>query len=410
LPALPNFFTDRSVHVLLLNEYYPPDTSATAKLAAQFIEPLAERHRVTVLCGRPSYDPTERHPPYLLRREVRGNLVIERVGSTAFPRFQMRRRVSNYLTYLALAVPRALAIQSDVVLAMTDPPIMGIAGSIVARLTGRPFVYNIRDLYPDMATGGQIVRPGKWIERWERMHRKALRSAARVIVLGEDMRDRILAKGVDPARIAIVRDGVFVPETLPSPDNPIAREIRGDFRFVLVHAGNLGFYGAWSTLIRAARLLESEGVGLVFIGEGARKPEIEAEAAGCRAVRFLPFFPAQDLPSVLASGDLHVVTVKRGLEGVVVPSKLYPLLAAGRPILGVARGETDVVRILTRTGCGVSADPDDPEAVARAVRSLLADPERLGQMSLRARAASIFYDRVKQLQIFINTLEEVASE
>lgn len=398
------------MHVLLLNEYYPPDTSATAKLAAQFIEPLAERHRVTVLCGRPSYDPTERHPPYLLRREVRGNLVIERVGSTAFPRFQMRRRLSNYMTYLALAVPRALAIQSDVVLAMTDPPIMGIAGSIVARLTGRPFVYNIRDLYPDMATGGQIVRPGKWIERWERMHRKALRSAARVIVLGEDMRDRILAKGVDPARIAIVRDGVFVPETLPSPDNPIAREIRGDFRFVLVHAGNLGFYGAWSTLIRAARLLESEGVGLVFIGEGARKLEIEAEAAGCRAVRFLPFFPAQDLPSVLASGDLHVVTVKCGLEGVVVPSKLYPLLAAGRPILGVARGETDVVRILTRTGCGVSADPDDPEAVASAVRSLLADPERLGQMSLRARAASIFYDRVKQLQIFINTLEEVASE
>lgn len=398
------------MHVLLLNEYFPPDTSATAKLAAQFIEPLAERHRVTVLCGRPSYDPTERHPPYLLRREVHGNLVVERVGSTAFPRFQMRGRVCNYLSYLALAVPRALAIQSDIVLAMTDPPIMGIAGSIVARLTGRPFVYNIRDLYPDMATGGQIVRPGKWIERWERMHRKALRSAARVIVLGEDMRDRILSKGVDPARIVIVRDGVTVPETLPSPDNPIAREIRGDFRFVLVHAGNLGFYGAWSTLIRAARLLESEGVGLVFIGEGARKPEIEAEAAGCRAVRFLPFYPARDLSSVLASGDLHVVTVKRGLEGVVVPSKLYPLLAAGRPVLGVAPPETDVVRIIARKGCGVSADPDDAESVATAVRGLLADPEHLGQMSLRARAASIFYDRVKQLEIFINTLEEVVSE
>ncbi len=174
--------------------------------------------------------------------------------------------------------------------------------------------------------------------------------------------------------------------------------------------GNLGFYGAWSTLVRAARLLESEGVGLIFIGEGARKVEVEAEAAGCRAVRFLPYFPARDLPSVLASGDLHVVTVKRGLEGVVVPSKLYPLLAAGRPILGVAPSGTDVVRILNRTGCGVSADPDNPESVAGAVRSLLADPERLGQMSLRARAASIFYDRVKQVQVFISTIEEVASE
>ena len=114
------------------------------------------------LPGRPSYDPTERHPRYLLRREVRGNLAVERVGSTAFPRFQMRRRVSNYLTYLSLAVPRALSIRSDVVLAMTDPPIEGIAGAFVARLSGRPFVYNIRDMYPDMAVGGSIVRPGKF--------------------------------------------------------------------------------------------------------------------------------------------------------------------------------------------------------------------------------------------------------
>jgi len=398
------------VHVLVLNEYFPPDTSATAKLAAQFIDPLAERHQVTVLCGRPSYDPTERHPHYLLRREVSGNLTVERVGSTAFPRFQMRRRISNYLTYLALAVPRALAIHSDVVLSMTDPPVAGIAASMVARVTGRPFVYNIRDLYPDMALGGQIVRPSRWIRSWERLHRKALRSAARVIVLGEDMRDRILAKGVDRARIVIVRDGVPVPSSPPSPDNAIAREIRGDFRFVLVHAGNLGFYGPWRTLVHAARLLEAEGVGLVFVGEGARKPEIEAEAAGCRAIRFLPFFPAHDLPCVLASGDLHIVTVKRGLEGVVVPSKLYPLLAAGRPILAVAPPEADVVRILSRYNCGLAADPDDPEAVASVVRGVLHDPERLRQMGLRARAASVFYDRVKQLQIFVETMEEVANE
>ena len=113
----------------------------------------------------------------------------------------MRRRVSNYLTYLSLAIPRALSIRSDVVLAMTDPPIEGIAGALVARLSGRPFVYNIRDMYPDMAVGGSIVRPGSFTARWEAMHRWALRRAARVIVLGEDMRDRIVAKGVDPARV-----------------------------------------------------------------------------------------------------------------------------------------------------------------------------------------------------------------
>ena len=134
----------------------------------------------------------------------------------------------------------------------------------------------------------------------------------------------------------------------------MAREIRGDFRFVLVHAGNLGFYGAWQTLISAVRMLENEGVGLVFIGEGAMKPQVEAMAEGCRAIRFLPFRPASEVPLVLSSGDMHVVTVKRGLEGVVVPSKLYPTLAAGRPVLGVAPEESDVVRIIRRTGCGLA--------------------------------------------------------
>ena len=398
------------MHILLLNEYFPPDTSATAKFAAQVVEALALKHRVTVLAGRPSYDPAERHPRYFLRREVRGNLAVERVGSTAYPRFQMRRRVSNYLTYLSLAIPRALSISSDIVLAMTDPPIEGIAGALVARLSGRPFVYNVRDLYPDMALGGSIVRPGSFTARWEAMHRWALRRAARVIVLGEDMRDRIVAKGVDPARVVVSRDGIVIPETLPSADNSVAREIRGDFRFVLVHAGNVGFYGAWQTLISAVRILEKEGVGLVFIGEGAMKAQVEAMAQGCRAIRFLPFRPAGDVPLVLSSGDMHVVTVKRGLEGVVVPSKLYPTLAAGRPVLGVAPEESDVVRIIRRTGCGMAADPDDPNRVAEAIRSVLHDSEQLQSMARRARESAFSYDKVKQLKIFSETLEELVRE
>ncbi len=394
------------MHILLLNEYFPPDTSATAKFVAHVAEALSVNHRVTVLAGRPSYDPAERHPRYFLRREAYGNLAVERVGSTAYPRFQMRRRVSNYLTYLSLAIPRALSIPSDVVLAMTDPPIEGIAGALVSRLSGRPFVYNLRDMYPDMAVGGSIVRPGSFTARWEAMHRWALRRAARVIVLGEDMRDRIVAKGVDPGRVVISRDGISIPESLPSPENSVAREIRGDFRFALVHAGNLGFYGAWQTLIAAVRTLENEGVGVVFIGEGAMKPQIEAMAQGSRAIRFLPFRPASEVPLVLSSGDMHVVTIKRGLEGVVVPSKLYPTLAAGRPVLGVAPEETDVVRIIRRTGCGAAANPDDPASVADAIRSVLHNSKQLQTMAGRAREISFSYDRVKQLKIFSDAIEE----
>ena len=395
------------MHILLLNQYFPPDASATAKMAAMVVETLAQRHQVTVLAGRPSYDPSEYHPYYLLRRETFGNVTVERVGSTAYPRFQMRRRVCNYLTYLALAVLRALSIRADVVLAMTDPPIAGLAGALVAAVSGRPFVYNIRDLYPDMALGGEIVQPSRWAAAWEKLHRRALRRAARVIVLGEDMRDRIVAKGVDPARVVVIRDGAPIPKNIPARNGPVAQEIRCGFPFIVLHAGNLGFYGAWETLVRAAKLLENDGVGFIFVGEGAARPQIEASAAGCPAVRFLPFRPPEQIPCVLAAGDLHVVTVRRGLEGVVVPSKLYGILAAGRPVLAVAPPETDVARIVRGAGCGVAVDPDDPVAVAEAVRALARDPERVAHMGRRAREVAPTYDRVKQLEIFLEVMEGI---
>jgi colanic acid biosynthesis glycosyl transferase WcaI len=398
------------MHILLFNEYYPPDTSATAKMAAQVAEALAQHHDVTVVAGRPSYDPDEFYPFALLRRDTRNRVEVERVGSTAYPRHQMRRRVSNYLSYLALAVPRALAIRPDVVLAMTDPPVAGIAGAFVARLGGRPFVYNIRDLYPDMAIGGDIVRPSAWIERWEKMHRRALRQAARVIVLGDDMRDRILAKGVEPDRVVVVRDGTSFPASLPGADDPVVKEVRCGFPFVVLHAGNLGFYGAWNTLLEAAEILRNENTGLVFVGDGANRATLEAGAAGSPNIRFLPFRPVEQVPHVMMAGDIHVVTVRRGLEGVVVPSKLYSILAAGRPVLAVAAAESDAARIVVESGCGMAADPDDPAGVAAAIRELRSDPARLCEMGRRARETSEKYARVNELARFAGIIEDAVRE
>ncbi len=254
------------MNILLLNEYFPPDTSATAKIAAVVADTLSKRHQVTVLAGRPSYDPDERYPFAFLRRRVAGNLTVECVGSTTYPRHQMRRRVANYLSYAALAVPRAMFIKADLVLAMTDPPFNGIVGAMIARMKGIPFVYNIRDLYPDMALGGDIVRPRSWVALWERLHRAALRRAARVIVLGDDMRDRILAKGVDPERVVVVRDGTSLPAAPAPLDHPAIGEIRGAADFVVLHAGNLGFYGAWDTLLAASKLLPVNGTRMIFVG------------------------------------------------------------------------------------------------------------------------------------------------
>jgi len=257
--------------------------------------------------------------------------------------------------------------------------------------------------------GGAIVGPGLLPRTWERLHRWALRRATRVIVLGEDMRARIVAKGIRPSGIEIVRDGAdILPAngSRPALDEEVIRTIRGDFKFVLLHAGNLGFYGAWETLISAARSLERDGVSLVFVGEGAQRRPIEALAGEAKNVRFLPFFPASKILSVLAAPDAHVITVKRGLEGVVVPSKMYGILAAGKPIVAVAPDETDAVSLGVKFGFAVSADPDRPEKVAAVIRSLVMDETKLQSMGRAARAAAPDYDRVKELQKFVKIIEE----
>ena len=394
------------MHILILNEYYPPDTSATAKMASIVAEALAQKHRVTVVAGRPSYDPDERYPYSLLRRHVRNGVTVECVGSTAFSRHKMGGRVSNYLSYLVLAVPRALAIRADVILSMTDPPVAGIAGAFVAWLKRRSFVYNIRDMYPDMALGGGIVGDRGWVRLWEKMHRRALRRARRVIVLGDDMRARILRKGIEPACVVVIRDGAMIPETLADQSHPVAQEIRSGFPFVAVHAGNLGFYGAWDTLLQAAKLLEKENIGLIFVGEGANRERLQRAAQGSANVRFLPFRPAAEIPLVMAAGDVHIICVRRGLEGVVVPSKLYSVLAAGRPVLAVAAEESDVVQIVRAARCGLAADPDDPASVAAALRMMRDNPRELINMGQRAREAAKNYARVNELKRFVAVMEE----
>jgi glycosyltransferase involved in cell wall biosynthesis len=398
-----------AVRILLLNLYYPPDTSATAKMAQTVAAELSAKHDVTVLCGRPSYDPSERRAWRLWRTEISGPVKIIRVGSTDYSREQMKRRVLNYLSYVALGVPRALLVRCDLVLAMTDPPFEGIVGAFVAMMKGKPYVYNIRDLYPDMAVSGSIIQAGALARLWEVLHRWALRRATRVVVLGDDMRRRIIGKGVEDARVVVIRDGADIPQlgaAAPEIDAEVVRAIRGDFKFVLVHAGNLGFYGAWETLIAAARRLEDDGIGLVFVGDGAQRGQIETMAAGCKSVRFLPFFPASRVPSVLAAGDAHVITILRGLEGVVVPSKMYGILAVGRPIVAVAPAESDAASLTTRIGCGVVADPDSAEDVATKILALSAEPRRVLEMGEAARAAANDYNRITELHKFLGVVEE----
>ena len=198
------------MHALILNiYYYPPDVAATSRIIRDLADFIAEKHDVTVLAGRPSYNPEEYHPYYLFRRQRQGKTNVERVGSTAFHRRRMGGRATNFLLYLAFAFLRALFMRPkpDAIIAMTDPPVVNILAAVVSAMRRVPYVYNIRDLHPDGAIAAGMMKSGLVTKVWDRLHRWAMLRADLVIVLGEDMKQRVLDKGVDPGRVEIVRDG-----------------------------------------------------------------------------------------------------------------------------------------------------------------------------------------------------------
>jgi glycosyltransferase involved in cell wall biosynthesis len=295
---------------------------------------------------------------------------------------------------------RALFIRCDAIFAMTDPPFNGIVGAILSVLKRKPLIYDIQDMYPDMAVAGSIVKPGLLTHVWEGLHRWALRRAARIIVLGDDMRARIIAKDINPAKVFIVRSGVdsTADATPTRPENSeVTRAIRGNFGFVLLHAGNLGFYGAWDTIIAAARKLENENIGFVFVGDGAERFRLEKLTTGAPNIRFLPFFPSSDISSVLGAPDAHIVTIKSGLEGVVVPSKMFGIIAAGKPIVAVAAVGTDVATLGARHKFAICADPGNPDELAHAIRRIATDPAALAAMCQASREAAVRYSRATEL-------------
>ena len=400
---------NRSLNLIVLNRCFPPEIGATGKVARDLGRSLAHRHFTTFLVGR-TVENGQSQPYSLVRRESQEGFTVERLGSTGFSHGRMLGRVLNYLSYLSLALFRCLILRPkpDVIIAMTDPPLACLVGLLTAIFRKCKFVYNIRDLHPDMALAAGIVGPGWIVAVWERLHRWALRRGDLIVVLGEDMKERIQSKGIPVRSIRVVRDGSEPLDPPAQTEHHVVKAIRRDFPFVLIHAGNLGFAGSWETILEAARLLADENIGIVFVGDGVLRSKLESLSKNLSHVRFLNYWPQADLPYVLGAGDLHVVTVKRGLEGLVVPSKLYTILMSGRPILAITPEGSDVSRLVRESQCGLVADPDDAGSIAKSVLLARDNPEEVKKMASRARALGQQFNRNVLAKDFVRAIEEVA--
>jgi putative colanic acid biosynthesis glycosyltransferase WcaI len=389
--------------LLVLNQYYWPGVEATANLLTELCEALSSTHDVTVITGA---------SPGLPARQVRNGVEIVRVRSTTYDRSHLLRRAANYVTYvLGLIWKAMLAKRPDIVLCMTDPPFIGSIARIVAARFRAPLLIVMQDVFPEIAVKlGRLHNPVV-VRLLRLLIDSSLRSAKRVVVIGETMKLRVEAKGVSPARIRVIPNWGDASSVVPvRRDNRWARRYKLGKRFVVMHSGNIGHAQNLDALIRATTFLRDlEDIAVVIIGSGARRSELVALAGLLEAhhVEFHPYQPREVLSQSLSAADIHVVGLARGLAGYVVPSRLYGILAAGRPVIAAADPESETAQLVAEIGCGVVVPPGNPYPLAKAIRAAHDGEFDLAEMGRRARA---FAETESDRSIAVGRYEAVLRE
>jgi colanic acid biosynthesis glycosyl transferase WcaI len=399
--------------VLFLNRSFWPDREATGQFLTELCDDLSIDHEVTVVAG-PSYHTEDRNTGgfRLWSRQRRGKVTIIRTWGTRFSKSNLAGRLVNLGTYYLLAAIVAYRLpRPDVIVAETDPPLLGALAAVLKRRWGCRLVYNVRDLYPDIAEVTDGVRSPFLLDLLRRGNDYAYERADLIVTLGRDMARRIVDKGVPTEKVVVVPDWVDCGRIGPLASNPFRRGFGN--KFVVMYSGNIGLSQQLELVLEAAgRLRDDDRILFALIGEGARKNWLEerARAMGLKNVRFLPYQPLENLGESLSAADLHLIPLAPGVAGCLVPSKIYGILAAGRPFIAMMEDSAEVAQIARDNAVGFVVRPGDVDALVGAIREGVDAPERLRQMGLRARRlAELRFDRIKVTSMFGAMLAGVAT-
>jgi glycosyltransferase involved in cell wall biosynthesis len=398
------------VRIIILNQFFYPDHSATSQLMTDLAESLLRQGvEVTALSGRGRYNGGEK----LQKREVYKCVKIERAWATSFGKKSSLRRVCDYLSFYLGASWKLLRLpKHDIVMALTTPPLIGLIAVFVGRLRGMQVVALVQDLYPDVAISLGSLRKRSPATRFlDYLSRLTLRRSDRIVVLGECMRERVVAKIGESAasRVDVIHnwaDGADV-KPLNGEENSFSAEQNLEDKFVLLFSGNLGRINEFSTVLNAALLLRDRtDIVFLFIGEGAKASEIEnfSQAHSLENIRMLPYQPRETLRYSLAAGNASLVTLAEGLAGLSVPSKTYGILAAGRPIIFVGDIQSSTARIVQDNNCGAIVSSGDSAHLAQILIDWASDKERLARLNVAARQAfDKHFDRKRAVNSYLET-------
>lgn len=367
------------MRILLLNQFFWPDSSATSQLLTDLARGLAERgHDVYAIGADSQYAVESGDTPPLV--------TMIRVQSSGFSRGKLGR-IASYASFYAGALFHTLtAPRPDIVVTLTTPPLLSLLGTIVKGFRGsRHFIWEM-DVYPDVAidlhyfkAGGLVARVTGALADWSR------RRADGIIALGECMKDRLKARGMDPARIFVADNWADGSSIVPQ-----SRTSSKDGRLVLLYSGNLGLAHDLDTLAGALlNLKDDTRFQFLFVGGGGRKSELAAyvETHQLRNVLLRPYVERENLGTSLAAGDIGLVTQREECCGSVVPSKVYGLLAAGRPILFVGPRNATPARIIEKFHCGWHIRCGDVSGLTQLLLRLAVSPDEVALAGRHARQA-----------------------
>jgi putative colanic acid biosynthesis glycosyltransferase WcaI len=401
------------VRVVFFNRSYWPDFGATGQLLNELSQDLANEHgwEVTVVAGGAS----SKASFGLVSRERHAGVAILRAKGTRLARRGFAGRFVNYLSYFFSAAWASFKVGSpDVVVALTDPPIIGLVAWATARRTGARFVFLCQDIFPEVANLLEDFRSERVNAILERVNRFLVRRADRIVALGETMKNRLVeGKGASADKITVIHNWADGNLLSPAPkDNPFAREQGLVHRFVVMHAGNIGLSQNLDALVEAASELRAEDIVVLFVGDGVRRKPLEEEAArrALENVRFVPYQPRERMRESYATADVFIVSLKRGLAGYIVPSKLYGILAAGRPYIAAIEEDSEVAAITRKHECGLLVAPGDVGGLVHEISRLHRDRNLARRLGENARAASANFERRKQVRAYHDLFERQLRE
>jgi glycosyltransferase involved in cell wall biosynthesis len=408
------------MHILFLTDNFPPEVNAPASRTHEHCRQwVAAGHAVTVITCAPNFPRGRVFDGYrnaLWQSETMDGIRVIRVWSYITANEGFMRRVLDYLSFMAMATVAGLFVRRvDVVIGTSPQFFTACAAHLVGMLKRRPWVFELRDLWPESIKAVGAMRDSaalRWIERLE-MH--LYRRAARIVSVTHSFRRTLGARGIDTAKIDVITNGVDIARFSPRPkDAALLRKLGLEGKFVAGYIGTHGMAHALETLLLAAQKLKTlpggESVRLLLLGDGARKAALKAEAAriGLDNVVFVDSVPKEQVARYWSVLDVSIIHLRRTeLFTTVIPSKLFECMGMGIPVLHGVAGES--AEIVDREGVGRVFEPENADQLADAVLRLQRDGPLLATYRANCRAAAGRYDRAALAMEMLGVLEDVAN-